>query len=176
MLVVNLLGGPGSGKSSMAARIFADLKWQYISCEYASEWAKDRVWEGTEILLGNQLLVFANQYHKLHALNEKVDVVVTDSPLILSAIYGMNESKEFTDLVLQKFNSFNNINFFVKRSKPYVQAGRLQTESKARKIDEQIEEFLNIYSMPRQYVTMSNDSLNLINTIIRQRLCLDAIE
>ncbi len=44
-LVVNLLGGPGSGKSTTAADVFARLKWQDINCELVTEFAKDLVWE-----------------------------------------------------------------------------------------------------------------------------------
>jgi adenylate kinase family enzyme len=38
MLVVNLWGGPGSGKSTGACYIFAQLKLLGVNCEYVSEY------------------------------------------------------------------------------------------------------------------------------------------
>lgn len=53
-LVINLFGGPGAGKSTFCASVFADLKWRDINCEMALEYAKDRVWEGSFNVLENQ--------------------------------------------------------------------------------------------------------------------------
>ena len=39
-LLVNLYAGPGAGKSTGAAYIFAKLKMAGIDCEYVSEYAK----------------------------------------------------------------------------------------------------------------------------------------
>ena len=46
-LVVNFFAGPGAGKSSMAAGLFAELKFRGVNCELATEYAKDKVWEGS---------------------------------------------------------------------------------------------------------------------------------
>ena len=42
-LVVNLLGAPGSGKSTIAASIFSKLKFQNLNVELVSEYAKELV-------------------------------------------------------------------------------------------------------------------------------------
>ena len=42
-IVVNLIGGPGSGKSTTAAGLFYNLKKLGINCEMALEYAKDKV-------------------------------------------------------------------------------------------------------------------------------------
>lgn len=44
-LVVNLFGGPGCGKSTTMARLFADLKTRGLNVEMVSEFAKDLVYE-----------------------------------------------------------------------------------------------------------------------------------
>ena len=44
-IIVNLFGGPGTGKSTGAAYIFSQLKLAGIDCEFVSEFAKDKVWE-----------------------------------------------------------------------------------------------------------------------------------
>lgn len=45
MIVVNLFGAPGAGKSTGAARIFSNLKMAGINAELVTEFAKDKVWE-----------------------------------------------------------------------------------------------------------------------------------
>ena len=51
-LVVNLYGAPGSGKSTGAAYIFAELKMLGINCELITEFASD---EKREIIAYNNL-------------------------------------------------------------------------------------------------------------------------
>ncbi len=85
--VIALCGGPGVGKSTVATGLFSELKQRKISCEYVSEYAKEITWEGTQKLLENQMHVFAEQFRRQFRLLNKVDYIVTDSPLIFSSIY-----------------------------------------------------------------------------------------
>lgn len=57
MLVVNLFGSPGTGKSTLSAYIFSQLKLANINCELVSEFAKDMVWENNMTALENQLYI-----------------------------------------------------------------------------------------------------------------------
>jgi adenylylsulfate kinase-like enzyme len=41
--VINLFGGPGTGKSTLAAALFTDLKMKGINAELVTEFAKDLV-------------------------------------------------------------------------------------------------------------------------------------
>ena len=40
-MIINLFGGPGTGKSTGAAYIFAKLKMCGVNCELITEFAKD---------------------------------------------------------------------------------------------------------------------------------------
>ena len=64
MKIINLIGAPGSGKSTTAAGIFYNLKMKGIKCELLTEYAKDRVWEENFMALNDQLYIFAKQNHK----------------------------------------------------------------------------------------------------------------
>ena len=45
MKVINLFGGPGCGKSTTAADLFARMKLRGLSVELVTEYAKDVVWD-----------------------------------------------------------------------------------------------------------------------------------
>lgn len=146
MLVVNLFGAPGAGKSTIAAYVFSQLKIAGIDCELITEYAKDKYWEGSTAVFDNQLYIFAKQYFRMTRVAGKVDVLITDSPLLLSLIYNPNRdllAKPFDDLVLNLFNSFNNINFLLKRVKPYNPVGRFQNESESDAVYENIVNLLS---------------------------------
>ena len=92
-LLVNLYAGPGAGKSTGAAYIFAKLKMAGVDCEYVSEYAKDRVWQEDQFPLQHcQLYVTGKQCLKITRLLGKVDVVVTDSPIAIGAMYNKRKT------------------------------------------------------------------------------------
>lgn len=144
-LIVNLFGGPGTGKSTTAAGVFNLLKNEGESSELALEYAKEKVWEETTAVLRDQIYVFAKQLHRIKRLENQVDIVITDSPLLLSLIYGKKYSTQFKNLVISEHESLNNLNIFLKREKEYVGKGRLQTEEEAVKIDTEIRTILVPY-------------------------------
>lgn len=142
-IVVNFFAGPGAAKSTMCAAVFAELKWLDVNCEMAREYTKDLVWEGHGHTLKNQMFVFGNQQHRLFALRDKVDVILTDSPLLLSIIYNKEGDSDFRSIVMKEFKKYSNLNFVLsRRRKNYNPAGRLQTEDEAIHIDERIKEML----------------------------------
>ncbi len=141
MLVVNFFGGPGTGKSTMAANVFAELKWGGINCELVTEFAKDLVWEGRLTTLKNQMYVFAKQLHRLHRIEKQVRVALTDSPLPISLVYSDPTDvgyAAFVELAWQKFDYFDNFNILLERRKGYVPVGRMQTEAEAIELDTKI--------------------------------------
>lgn len=141
-IVVNMVAGPGTGKSTTAAGVFYELKSAGINAELATEYAKDVVWEGSLNKLGNQVYILGKQYHRLWRLNEQVDVIITDCPLFLGLYYGEKESPAFKNLALELFNSFDNMVYFIGRVKEYNPKGRVQNETKARDIDRVLKDLL----------------------------------
>jgi hypothetical protein len=119
--------------------ICSDLKMLGVRSEIGPEFAKEKVWEESFKILEDQIYVFAKQRHTLIRVAGKVDVVVTDSPLLLSLIYGEGETREFHDLVLREDARFNQMHFFLDRHDGvYEQEGRIQDLEGARAIDRKI--------------------------------------
>ena len=104
MLVVNMFAGPGKGKSVMSAEVFALLKKRGINCELIQEYAKSRVWEESFRTLDDQVYVFGKQSHRQWQCDGKVEVIVTDSPLLLSIIYDESKTELLADLVMHVFD------------------------------------------------------------------------
>lgn len=74
-LIINLIGGPGSGKSTTAAGLFYKLKKLGYNCEMSLEFAKDKV-------MDDQIYIFGKQYHIPYqkivceeAVNRIVDII-----------------------------------------------------------------------------------------------------
>ena len=84
MKVINIFGAPGAGKSTTASGLFYEMKKHWIECEYIQEFAKELVWSDSTHLLSQQNYIFAEQERRLNRLNQKIDVAISDSPLILS--------------------------------------------------------------------------------------------
>lgn len=175
-LVVNLFAGPGTGKSTNAAAIFAHLKQNGIKAEIVHEFAKDLVWEDRRSALKYQPFIFGKQSYHIHRLLGKVDVVVTDSPILLAShIYGGDglgdAALALRELGIATFREWSTMNFFLKRDlavHPFVQAGRTQDEKESTRLDRRIEIMLLAEEIEFDTVPMSNPQL--LAERIEQRL------
>ena len=168
-LIINLIGGPGSGKSTCASGIFYQLKKMGVNCELALEFAKDKVWEESYKILDDQFYIFGKQYHKLFRLCGKVDVVITDSPLIVSMLYNKMPSVYFNDFVIEQFNMFNNLTFFVNRPEHYQTEGRIQTKKESQNLDGILKHLLNDFNVHFTEVSCE-DAVDMIVNTVKEKL------
>jgi len=135
MILVNLFGTPGAGKSTGAAYIFSKVKMAGVNAELIGEFAKDKVWEENWKALNNQAYIFGKQYYRISRCADKVDVIITDSPMPLCILYNQKEALikdgHFENMVINVFNSYETMNYLIKRVKPYNESGRYQDEAGA---------------------------------------------
>ena len=159
-IVVNLFAGPGAGKTTTMAGLFSKLKLDNIICEMATEFAKELTWKERWVALSNSIYVFAEQQYRLFKLSKKVDIIITDAPLLISYYfnkkYKFNENKNFDKLIIDVFNSNNNINVFVNRVKPFIQRGRNQNEEESKQADKEIKAILDELNIP--YITIDGNA------------------
>lgn len=115
-----------------------------INAELVTEFAKDKVWENNTEVFKNQAYLFGKQSYRLSRCKDKVDVIVTDSPLPLSIFYNNDPSltENFYKHVMDVFNSYNNINYLLLRTKPYNPIGRHQTEEESDALKEPMVQLL----------------------------------
>ena len=154
MILVNLFGAPGAGKSTGAAYIFSQLKMRGINAELVTEFAKDKVWEGSKAVFDNQAYIFGKQYFRISRCADQVDVIVTDSPLLLSILYNNDEvlgdpfnaedlGGTFDAVVRKVAKKYNSKNYYLKRVKDYNPSGRFQTEEESDKLATELRHLLD---------------------------------
>ena len=171
-LIINFMGPPGTGKSTGATYLFSMLKMRGIKAEYVNEVAKDKVWEGSDFARAHQEYIFGEQSFKIACCAKSVDVVITDSPLLLSIFYNKFDilGESFNQTVLNVFNSYNNKVYFIERVKEYNPVGRKQTEEESDLIGKQLKDLLNKYEIEYKSTTGDIDGYNdilrdVLNTI-----------
>lgn len=160
-LVINLFGGPGCGKSTTMARLFADLKTRGYNVEMVSEFAKDLVYEQRQETMKDELYIFAKQHHRLFRVIDKVDIVITDRPILLTNIYASlylpddEFRSDLKRLVRTTFDNFNNLNIVLNREGiEYKTEGRLQDLEQSKEID----------NLTLKELVMSRQSYSVVNT------------
>ncbi len=175
--IICLYGGPGSGKSTTAAGLFYRLKSAGVNAEMNREYIKEWVWEDRKIKPGDQTYYFAKMARKERIyMKAGIDVIITDSPLILTHFYGMKfdefEQKSNTSLTMLKHHheickhyGYKVEHFVLHRDKPYNQQGRYQDEETAKSFDIEIKELLNQKNIKFEEIFGINPD-NTVNQII----------
>jgi nicotinamide riboside kinase len=165
-IVINLTGGPGTGKSTLCAQLFYLLKSQDIDVEMATEYVKDLVFEESFKKIENQIYIFGKQHNRLYRLKNKVKVIITDSPLLNSIVYYTGNNPHFEPLVIWEFNHMNNFTLYLERSFEYVENGRMQTLEGAKKVDEAYKNLLDKYKVEYTSLRSPYDIDYIVQSII----------
>lgn len=170
MKVINLFGGPGAGKSTTAAGVFWLLKNRGLRVELVTEYAKALAWAKRGAELTDQFYIYAKQHHRQHVLKGQVDFVVTDSPLLLTLLYaGDLEVSSYSDYVVDNWHTYDNVNFFIKRVKPFHQEGRWESEEAAKQMDQRQRNMLNDLAIPYREIDgdeySAQDIVRILETI-----------
>lgn len=167
---INFFAGPGAGKSTLCAAVFAELKFRGVNCEMALEWVKDMIWEESTKVIENQFFVFGQQQHRLKRLKGKVNFIVTDAPILNSLIYDAKGDKDFEKIIIKTHNEVENINFFVKRPTKYENLGRIHSNSEALELDKLITVMLIEQGEQFNFVECTKEGVSKILDILEPHL------
>lgn len=145
MKVINFFGAPGVGKTTKTLELTASLKKQQLDVEPSLEIVKEYIYSGANILLSYQNFIFAQQDRQLKILEDsrENEFVITDAPLLNNVFYAPKKYPLFfKELVFEIYNSYDNVNFFVRRTHPYSHQGRIHNEEESIKLTNQMYNFL----------------------------------
>ena len=169
-LVINLIAGPCSGKSTIAAELFARLKKMGIHCELVSEYIKDRIYEENKTMPVNQIAIFGMEHYSISTKIGKVDVIVHDGSFINNIIYKKEDNPEFDKLIVSEYKKFNNLDFFIKRGNiEFEDYGRIHNFKQSKELDKLIKETYNKYNLPF-FEVESRDAVDKIIPILLNKI------
>lgn len=155
--VINLFGGPGTGKSTLAANLFSIMKSKEVNVELVREYVKSWAYVNRELKEYDLIYLLGKQSLYETQLYGKVDYIVTDSPFLLAGFYqthlsnGKHSYVTTAALELMNHAESNGIvykNFYIVRSVSYNSSGRYETEEQARELDEKILQSLGNFNVP----------------------------
>jgi len=171
-ILINLFGGPGIGKSGIAAGITYKLKKNHISCNNPYEFPKTIAWDNNLPAIKDQLYVFANQHRGIAQAYGKVDYIIIDSPILFSTIYHTYYTEgypaeyyrqPFHDLVVDLHNQYNSINILLERGNTvYNDKERFQDLKQSIEIDELCKTILNKHNIPYHTVKVDKRAVKQI--------------
>lgn len=167
--IINLYGGPGTGKSTSAAYLYYLLKVAGKNAELVREYVKDWAWEGRHISVNDQIYFLGKQVRRESMLYGKVDWVVTDSPVWMNSYYASHYCTPIiatgVDSLVKAFyqqvedEGHRHIHIFLHRTKPYLAEGRYQTEAEAKEIDFGVKAMLTNREVPFLDADVGDESL-----------------
>lgn len=169
--VINLFAGSGAGKSTIAAGLYYQMKLLGLNVELVREYVKTMAWQGIKIGPYDQPYIFGMQLKYESSLYNKVDYIITDSPLLLSPVYelyyrgdSITEHPALKFMNKAKEDGVEYINLFLERNKPFDTRGRYETEEQAKQVDDLLKVKLIEWDMP--YTMINATDCDKVKTIM----------
>lgn len=140
---------------------------------------KGWAWEGKKVGPFDQFYIFGKESHNQSRLFNKVDFIISDSPVMLTAFYhyfyngneALNEvCHNFYKLAEEKAG-IKTLNFFLPRKKKYIAKGRYQSEQEADKVATDLRNWLDKEGFP--YIVLDcpdKERLNVVMEYIKKEV------
>jgi hypothetical protein len=163
--VINLWAGPGAGKSTTAAQVFARLKAAGHLAELVTEYVKNWAWQGRVPGHYEDVYLFAKQLQRESVLYGKVDYIITDSPIGLGAIYAQGSQVEVQRTLAMNIRArqiadgIKHVDCILRRTKEYVPHGRYETPAQALCRDADVRTWVPVLAKEWRLVTCADGVL-----------------
>lgn len=171
VLIVNLVGGPCSGKSTVAAELFARLKKMGVKCELVPEYIKEEIYKENNTIISNQIALFGMEVYGLDNKIGKVDVVIHDGSLLNNIVYDKDDHNEdFHNFIISQYHKYDNLDFFIDRGTlSFENYGRIHNLEQSLELDKLIEKTYN--NANAKFIKVeSRDAVDKIIPIIFKKL------
>ena len=170
--VISFVGASGTGKSTAALGTAFKLKKMAKSVEYVEEFAKGLVYtDSLERYIPNQTYIIAEQYKKIYDLLGKVDYVISDAGLQISALHssGEDEIEKLAWYVTGKINQFTILIERDPEKIKYEQDGRLEDEEESKLFGEKFEKYMKANNAQYVKVVGSDAAIEMALKVIEER-------
>lgn len=180
MLVVNIMGEPGVGKSVTSAGLFYELSISGYRAEIITEVGKGYAWEtpkdpksGKSLvhpIFSQQIFLLGEQNRVLERVIGKRDIAIMECPLIMMAIYAPSKYfKSFESLVLEQFNHYNNFNILLERNHRFDKDGRVHDEEESKELKSKLVRFLEAHHIPHLKLSTHSNINKEIKDILKSK-------
>jgi len=169
--IINVYGGPGVGKSTSAAYLYYLLKAAGANTEMVREYVKGWAWENRAFSAYDEIYFLGKQVRHESMLFGKVDWIVTDAPVYMTAYYAsLYCSPQLAHGISQAAQAFykqaeedghQHLHLMLTRTKAYQADGRYQTEDQALSIDNGVREMLSKFKVSIINCKPEEESLSL---------------
>lgn len=156
---ISFWGGPGAGKTSMAAKLYAEMKAGAYKVYFSEESVNPWIYQGRVPPEGyDDLLLFAQQiYAEEVRMNPRkggaekpqataADYVVTDCPPLMCCVYnqrrGVPYHNHLVKIALEYEKAYPSLNIFMGRPANYDEGERFHSRKEAEEIDQKMRDCL----------------------------------
>lgn len=167
--LVNIIGPPGVGKSTISALLFAYMKMRGFVVEYVQEYVKKLVWTRDFDSINNQYYLSKKTFETLDQIvsSGSIQYCISDGPLLHGLVYNLQNVNNTSNVekterfILDCVSKFNNINIYLERvpGRLYEIAGRIHTEEESYEVGNLLKALLEKNGI--KYVSFSADPSNI---------------
>lgn len=172
---INLIGGPGVGKSTAAASIYGELAREGFDIALVEENIKIKAYLQQPYSCDSEqtLITMTQMMWEEVPLISGIDHIITGSPVLFGCFYAWhNGNKNWPEMVSmsKKFDAKYPVsNFLLSRGDlKYQEEGRFETEKEAKSIDTQLRGFLkHVYKVEPPTYNVVADNRSIVEDIKR---------
>lgn len=156
--LIGFIGGPSTGKTTLAAAVYNDLQEQGSFSSWASEFVSDDIQRigppNLDYYIYEQFRYLFHQQRREEAALRKSDIILTDSPLLIGYAYTIQQQKtavsgrqsQFVDELYTLFSEdaqrYDNL-YLLKREANFEDNGiRFHTQAQSQEFDALLKELL----------------------------------
>lgn len=166
-LHVNFWGNPGVGKSGLAGELYGRLSKAGYLVELVKEFAKELQYRGDLVrkdertgqdIETEQMIISTEQYRRQAEYENRVQVIVTDSPVLQGVVFAPSHYRpELTTILRQLTAGWRTMDVLLNRDirSDYNSLGRVQSPEESIALRPEIESVVR--AERPEYVTMHTD-------------------